>query len=149
MRIKGSIQADRPMINHSRNIEVDSVHEKITDYTDKVIKDPRIKKYSRPTFSESEVKDKIDAHKKEQEEKKLKELGESKAGKMNKATVLSSKEAAVKEGINQDMPVGDIGKNDPTDSNTRSKLKEAVKMGSFNFSQKEREVLNKILNKDS
>lgn len=46
-------------------------------------------------------------------------------------------------------PPGDVSINDPTDPNTRSKLREAVQMGTFNFSQKEREVLNQILKKEN
>ncbi len=148
MRILDSVKTDIPKQNHSRNIEIDAVKEELVDYSDKVIKDPRIKKYSRPSFSESEVKEKIEAHQKEKEAKRLESL-KNRAMRMDKSKVLKEKEQAVKAGVTQDVPQGDVGKNDPNDSNTRSKLKEAVKMGSFNFSQKEREVLNQILNKDS
>jgi hypothetical protein len=41
--------------------------------------------------------------------------------------------------------IGDVGKNDPTDSMTQQKLKSMLQANAFNFSQKEREALADIL----
>lgn len=43
-------------------------------------------------------------------------------------------------------PFGDIAKNDPKDPATQEKLKGVLTAGAFNFSDKERDVLAKILN---
>ena len=45
--------------------------------------------------------------------------------------------------------VSDINLNDPKDPNTQEKLRGVISNGGFNFSLKEREILGKILNKDS
>lgn len=124
----------------SRNIEIDAVQKEIVDYTDKVIKDPRIKKYRRPDFSNSDVHKKLDDFRQKQLEDKQKH-----SLKMDKQKILNEKKNMVETGEQIDIPKGDIASNDPTDSNTRNKLKDAVRMGSFAFSQKEREVLNQIL----
>ena len=42
--------------------------------------------------------------------------------------------------------IGDIGKNDPTDTVTQEKLKGLLRSGGFNFNQKERAALKDILN---
>lgn len=44
--------------------------------------------------------------------------------------------------------VGDVGKNKPDDPMTRSKLKQALSLGTFAFSEKERSALEDILGKE-
>ncbi len=44
-------------------------------------------------------------------------------------------------------PVGQIGLNDPNNTDTAEKLRDLISSGGFNFSDKEKSVLSKILNK--
>jgi hypothetical protein len=59
-----------------------------------------------------------------------------------KPAVQSQAEA---EEVAEHLLESDVGKNDPNDEMTRSKLQTLVTSGGFNFSEKEREVLSQIL----
>lgn len=109
-------------------------------------------------LSDSEIREKVKAHhdKKNGPLKKAKikgqKLGES---FMNADKIKPPKQNLVKmqksEGAKEADPkkeavVGDIKPNDPNDTNTTEKLKGLLSTGGFNFSEKERETLGKILN---
>lgn len=129
----------------TRNIEKDIVREDAFNYSDKIAHDPRIKKYGKPSISETEIRQKFQEFKLKKEEEARKAAIESAKHNALKKQEMEDRVAAGEEA----KPPGDVSINDPTDPNTRSKLREAVQMGTFNFSQKEREVLNQILKKEN
>lgn len=45
----------------------------------------------------------------------------------------------------KELMIGDVGKNDPRDTNTQEKLKSVLSKGAFSFNQNEKAVLEKIL----
>ncbi|MCK5883138.1 MAG: hypothetical protein KAG61_05575, partial [Bacteriovoracaceae bacterium] len=88
MRVLGNIPAASAVKNHTRNIEIDVQKSDFVEYADKVTKDPRIKKYGRPSFSESEVKERMESHKLEQLAEKAKSE-KRRLGRMNKQQILA------------------------------------------------------------
>lgn len=131
---------DRP---GTRNVQIDSVHKEVFNYSERIAADPRIKKYAAPNISESDIRHKLKAHQLKKEEEQRAAIESAKLNAAKKEEVLQKVEA----GAEPTSPA-DISLNDPKDPNTRGKLKEAVKMGTFNFSEKERQVLQQILNKE-
>ncbi|MFG1501062.1 hypothetical protein ABMA70_12720 [Halobacteriovorax sp. XZX-3] len=109
-------------------------------------------------LSRGEIKAKIENHKREKEEKMKAAIAEHKATKQGQAVQKASspvekKAQAIKEATKAEVkitpegePFGDIAKNDPKDPATQEKLKGVLTAGAFNFSDKERDVLAKILN---
>ena len=71
-----------------------------------------------------------------------KDLNEQKAKK-----VVEDKVEVKKKGVSssKDENFGDIGSNDPNSELTQSKLKDLLKTGSFQFSERERKALSQIL----
>lgn len=114
----------------------------------------QIVKKERPSeLSRSEIRDRVEAHKKEKAEAYKVTLNAKKAA-------IQAKSPKVKESVKEEIakatkaeveitpegePFGDIKKNDPNDSDTHEKLKGVLTSGMINFSDKEREVLGKIL----
>lgn len=58
------------------------------------------------------------------------------------AVMMDSQEAITKA---EDVVIGDVQKNDPSDPVTHGKLKTVLSKGAFSFSEKERDVLAQIL----
>lgn len=82
----------------------------------------------KPSISDSEIRAKL------QEKVKEKQLKSSPSPQNNEPM-------AKKEG----KPVGDVGTNDPNDTNTTEKLKSLLSSGAIQFSGKEQSVLQEIL----
>lgn len=126
-----------------RIVEKDSLRDEKFNYSDKIAADPRMKKYAPPDISAAEVRKKLQDH-------KLKQEQEMAAVIAAKATA----NAAKKEQMVKDVETGkelekpsDVSLNNPKDPATVGKLKEALNVGTFNFSTKEREVLTQILSR--
>lgn len=104
----------------------------------------RIVRKERPNdLSRSEIRSKIENHKREKEKDFQVEIDASKAKK--KAEVIKNATKAKVEVTPEGEPFGDVKKNDPNDPGTKEKLKGVLTAGAFNFSAKERDVLSKIL----
>lgn len=74
------------------------------------------------------------------------ELPEEKIGEGKTEPQVEAKtESQVEVETEEEPIIGDIGKNDPNDTDTQEKLKTILKSGGFAFSPKEREVLGDIL----
>ncbi|EPZ49574.1 hypothetical protein M902_0667 [Bacteriovorax sp. BAL6_X] len=113
-------------------------------------------------LSRGEIKAKIENHKREKEEKMKAAIADHKASKQaqklpkvpaptpsqeqKKAEVIEEATKAEVKITPEGEPFGDIAKNDPKDPATQEKLKGVLTAGAFNFSDKERDVLAKILN---
>ncbi|MFG1593473.1 hypothetical protein [Halobacteriovorax sp. CON-3] len=123
----------------------------------------KIVRRERPSeLSRGEIKAKIENHKREKEEKMKAAIAEHKASKQAQAAPkppaaapvpAQEKAEVIKEATKAEVkitpegePFGDIAKNDPKDPATQEKLKGVLTAGAFNFSDKERDVLAKILN---
>ena len=112
----------------------------------------KIVKKERPSqLSRGEIRDRVEAHKKEKEDaykvtlnSKNSNKAIQKPGEQVKEKIAEATKAKV-EITPEGEPFGDIKKNDPNDSDTKEKIKGALNVGSFNFSDKERDVLSKIL----
>lgn len=127
-----------------RNI-IKDVQKEDVKYAEKLEDNPQIKRYGRPSFSEGDIREKVEGaeHAKRIEAEKL--AADKAARRAAKMKLISSTENG--ELKSMENPVGDIQDNDPSSEHTKSKLKDIVKQGSFNFSEKERKLLASILNK--
>ncbi len=112
----------------------------------------KIVKKERPSeLSRSEIRNMVEANKREKEEayKVTLQSKQSKAVAKTEVAKAEVKKVETKSEVEitpEGEAFGDIKKNDPEDPNTKEKLKGVLTAGGFNFSEKEREVLGKILN---
>lgn len=94
----------------------------------------------KPTLSAGEIRARVDAHREKS----------APTGAHN----LMAKRAEYEKKIEKGEPVevktpSDVGLNDPSDPMTSEKLKGVLSSGAINFSEKERDVLSKILGGDA
>ncbi len=94
----------------------------------------------KPELSPGEIRDRIEQHREKSAPK----------GAQNLMAKRAEYEKKIEKGEEVDVtPPGDVGLNDPTDPMTTEKLKTVLSTGGINFSEKEREVLGKILGGDA
>ncbi len=100
----------------------------------------RMVQYSKPGKSRSEILAKVEKmkNKKNLEKAKTEIKKNGFDPSMDRAEKMEQKAKEV---------VGDVGINDPNDTNTHEKLKRSLSMGTFSFDDKTREVLDSIINK--
>ena len=120
---------------------------------------PIIKKEKPSDFSAREIRNKIEQHKEQKEQKNIKKLEEAEVKKDKLVTAMPDdvdikhKSLIVKPEVEEKkepsmLLKSDVDKNDPNDTNVQEKLKTILKTGEFSFSQKEKDALSQILNKD-
>lgn len=143
MRIFSFSEKSKNEDKPTRKVVSESVHQQSFNYSEKISADPRMKRYAPPDISASEVRGKIRDHQLKKEQEMAKAVAERAQANASKKAEM---ESDVQQGKTMEKP-SDISLNDPRDPATLGKLKDAVKMGTFNFSPKEREVLQGILNK--
>lgn len=90
----------------------------------------------KPDLSPGEIRSRIEEHREKSAPK----------GAQNLMAKRAEYQKKVEKGEDVDIqPPGDVGLNDPNDPMTSEKLKGVLSSGAIHFSEKEREVLGKIL----
>ncbi len=104
-------------------------------------------KRERPSLSRSDILNKVNSIKNEETKQKdkanISKIAQLKSNNEHKDAAVKS--VKLKDGERLPDGMNSIKNNDPTNLVTRGKLKEALKSGIVNFSNREREILNKIL----